>query len=188
MLIDKKPVKYQLDCRASVNLLPIKYIRNREIVPCDRTLVMWNGTKMKPAGTCRINIRNSKTGKKYSVEFVIVNEDLTALLGLQATEKMNLLSIHRDNFKVVNIVRFTSKDDVIAKYPDLFDDKLGNLEGEVHLHVNPEAIPFTLPCHSVPISVRGKLKTQLDRLLELETLAPVDQPTEWASQSVTTMK
>ena len=120
MIIDKKPVKFQLDWGASVNLLPIKYIGNREIIPRDRTLVIWNGTKVKPAGTCRINIQNSKTGKKYSVEFVIVNEDLTPLLGLQATEKMNLLSIHRDNFKVVNNVRFTSKDDVIAKYPDLY--------------------------------------------------------------------
>ena len=127
MIIDTKPVTSQLDCRASVNLLPIKYIGNREIIPRDGTLVMWNGTKVKPAGTCRINIRNSKTGKKYSVEFVIVNEDFTPLVGLQAIEKMNLLSIHRDNFKVVNNVRLTSKDDVIAKCPDLFDDKLGNL-------------------------------------------------------------
>ena len=91
MLIDKKPVKFQLDCGVSVNLLPIKYIWNREIVPCDRTLVMWNETKLKPAGTCLINIRNSITGKKYSVELVIVNEDLTPLLVLQGTEKRNLL-------------------------------------------------------------------------------------------------
>ena len=55
---------------------------------------------------------------------------------------MNLLSVHRDNYKVVNNVRFTSKDDVTAKYPDLFDDKLGNLEGEVHLHVTPEVVPI----------------------------------------------
>ena len=103
MLIDKEPVKFQLDCEASLNLLLIKFIGNREIIPCDRTLVMWNGTNVKPAGTCRINICNSKTGKKYSVEFVIVREDLSPLLGLQATEKMNLLSIHGDNFKLLSI-------------------------------------------------------------------------------------
>ena len=34
-LTDKKPVKFQLDCGASVNLLPIKYIGNREIISCD---------------------------------------------------------------------------------------------------------------------------------------------------------
>ena len=32
MLIDKKPVKFQLDYGASVNLLPIKYMGNREIM------------------------------------------------------------------------------------------------------------------------------------------------------------
>ena len=46
MLIDKKPVKFQLDCGAPVNLLPIKYIGNREIIPCERTLVMCNETKV----------------------------------------------------------------------------------------------------------------------------------------------
>ena len=89
MLIDTKPVKFQLDCGASVNLLPIKYIGKREVIPNNRTLVMWNGAKAKPAGARRINIHNSKTGKKYSVELVMVNEDLTPLLGLQATERMN---------------------------------------------------------------------------------------------------
>ena len=77
---------------------------------------------------------------------------------------------------------------LFAKYPDLFYDKLGNLEGEVHLHVNPEAIPVTLPCRSIPISVREKLETELDRLVELEALAPVDQPTEWTNQFVAIMK
>ena len=188
MLTEKKQVKFQLDCGASVNLLPKKYIGNREIISCDRTLMMWNGTKVKPAGTCHINICNSKTGKKYSIGFATVNEDLNPRLGLQATKKMNLLSIHRENFKVVNNVRFTSKDDVIAKYPDLFNDKLGNLEREIHLHTNPEAIPVTLPCRSVPISVKGKLKTELDRLVELEALAPVDERTEWTGKFVATRK
>ena len=36
--------------------------------------------------------------------------------------------------------------------------------------------------------MREKLKTELDRLVELDALAPVDQPTEWTSQFVATMK
>ena len=36
--------------------------------------------------------------------------------------------------------------------------------------------------------MRGKLKTELNRLVEFEALAPVDQPTEWTSQFVATMK
>ena len=136
---------------------------------------------MKPACTYGINIHNSKKGKDYSVKFVIVNEDLTSLLGLQATEKIHLLSIHRDNFKVVNNVRFTSKDDIIAKYPDLFDEKLGNLEGDIHFHVNPEANPVMLPCRSVRISVGGKLITELDRLVDRLWHQLISQLNELAS-------
>ena len=149
---------------------------------------MWNGTTVKPLGGTRLKIRNPKVGKNYSVEFVIVNEDLTPLLSLRATEQMKLLSVHRENFKAVNSVRACSRGEILAKYPDVFNNKLGKLEGEVHLHVDPDVVPVTLPARSGPVSVRKQLKAELDRLTRLGVLTMVDQPTAWTSQFVTTTK
>lgn len=185
MLVNGKPVRFQLDCGAAVNVLPAKYIGNGKIKPYTNKLVMWNGTKVQPAGVSRLN---PKTGKNYSVEFIIVNEHFTPLLGVRATEQMELLSINRDNFKVVNSVNQSNKNDIVSKYADVFDGTLGKLEGKVHLHVNPDAVPVSLPCRSVPVSIRKKLKTELERLEQIGVLSKVDQPTDWTSQFVATTK
>ena len=36
---------------------------------------MSNGTEMKPLGTTCLKVTNPKTGKQYSIEFVIVSDD-----------------------------------------------------------------------------------------------------------------
>ena len=45
-----------------------------------------------------------------------------------------------------------------------------------------------MPARRIPISVRTKLREELDRLTDLGVIAPVDQPTPWVSQTVITQK
>ena len=96
---------------------------------------MWNGTKVKPVGTCALKVVNPRNNE---VRFLVVNESLTPLLGLNATEKMKLLTIHKENF--VNVVENVNSD-LIGKYPDVFNNSLGTLPGKVHLQVDPDAKP-----------------------------------------------
>ena len=44
---------------------------------------------------------NSKNGKKYSVEFVVVKGKCKPLLGLRASEQMNLISVINENILTV---------------------------------------------------------------------------------------
>ena len=46
---------------------------------------MWNKSELKPEGVTRVMIPNPRNDKKYSVEFVVVKEELTPLLGAKAT-------------------------------------------------------------------------------------------------------
>ena len=91
---------------------------------------MWNGTKVKPVGTCALKVVNPRNNEKFKVRFFIVNENLTPLLGVNATEKIKLLTIHKENF--VNVVEDVNSD-LVDKYPDVFDKGLGTLPGKVHL-------------------------------------------------------
>ena len=82
---------------------------------------MWNKTELKPLGTCRVKLRNPKLDKKYSVEFVIVEQGLTPLLGLTALLHMNLITVNNENFMQVAMLWLTDKvtctmeaDDIIA--------------------------------------------------------------------------
>ena len=58
---------------------------------------MWNNTDVSPLGTCRTTVRNPANNKKYSVEFVVVRNDLSPLISYQAAEQMKLLSINENN-------------------------------------------------------------------------------------------
>ena len=46
MLVQQKPVRFQIDCGASANILPSKYVEDMDLEPCSQSLVMWNGTKV----------------------------------------------------------------------------------------------------------------------------------------------
>ena len=146
---------------------------------------MWYGTKVKPVGTCALKVVNPWNNEKFKVRFLVVNESLTPLLGLNATEKMKLLTIHKENF--VNVVENVNSDR-IDKYPDVFDKSLGTLPGKVHLQLDPDAKPVVLPARKIPVSVQQKFKEELKRLESIKVIAPVDQPTEWVSQIVVAVK
>jgi hypothetical protein len=45
MLVQQKPVRFQVDCGASANILPYKHAGNVDLAPCSQSLVMWNGTR-----------------------------------------------------------------------------------------------------------------------------------------------
>ena len=128
---------------------------------------------------------NPKNNEKFKVRCLVVKENLTPLLGLNTTEKMKLLTIHKENF--VHVVEKVC-DDLLDKYPVVFDKGFGTLPGKVHLQVDPDSKPVILPARKVPVSVREKFKEELRRLESLNVIAPVDQPTEWVSQIVVAVK
>ena len=51
--------------------------------------------------------------RAVQIRFLVVQEDLTPFLGLNATEKMKLLTVHKENF--VNVVESASND-LTVKY------------------------------------------------------------------------
>ena len=116
MQVLNKAIKFQIDCGASANVLPLKFAKDVKLAPCTKTLVMWNGTKVKPLGSCTLQVINPKNDGKYQVKFLVVKEDWTPLLGFGAVEEMKLLTVHSENF--VNVVK-KGNDDPQAKYPDV---------------------------------------------------------------------
>ena len=103
MEIGANPVRFQVDCGATVNIPPKKYVGSNKIEKTSKVLQMWNRDKLKPEGTCRLIVKNRKTKKKYSVEFIVVKESLTPLSGASAAQQMKLITVNTDHFKQVNI-------------------------------------------------------------------------------------
>ena len=185
-LLDNKVVKFQVDCGATVNIIPEKFIGNRGLNKCSKVLRMWNRSEVKPLGQCRMTIRNVKTRKKYSVEFVVVRESFVPLLGAKAVQQMGLIKVNTKNFKVASVV--VDSDPIVSKYASVFDSDIGKLPGVVHLETDSTCPPKVLPPRRVPVALKDKFYDKLQDLVDKDVLAPVDQPTAWVSQYVVATK
>ena len=196
MLIDGKPVQFQVDCGASINIIPEELIENQEVSPTTKTLIMWNKTEVKPKGTVRIIMKNPKTRKRFSLEFIVVRECLTPLIGAKAAQQMKLITIHSDNFVSVtapkredlNVNQLLTVEEILKQYPEVFGTQLGSFPGNVRLEVDENVKPVITPTRRVPIALKEQFKEELDRLETLGVIARVDKPTPWVTSVVVATK
>ena len=178
MTVHRQPVTFQVDCGATTNIIPARYLKNEQLSHTTKVLKMWNGTEVKPLGECFVRMRNPRNGKKYEVLCIVVDQDLNPILGKKASEQMGLITVHYDQFECVNAVS-----NFMQAYADVFDDtKLGTLPGKVTLVVKEGAQPVALPHRRHPVATRDALKVELDKLVTLGVIAPVEEPTDWVSQ------
>ena len=189
MLIDSKKVNFQIDCGASINIITAKHAQGHEIKATTKTLRMWNGSQVKPMGSARFILRNPKTRKKYFVEFIVVESDLTPPIGAKAAQEMELITVNDENF-IMTLpppranepqVKQITAEELIKQYSDVFDRPLGTLPGKVHLEVDSSAKPFITPTRKVPTALKDDLKKELNCYVGQEILAPVEEPTPWVS-------
>ena len=119
-----------------------------------------------------------------------MKENLTPILGLRASERMQLLTINRSQLAMdtVNLISLQDKSDLILAYPGVFSNGVGLLPGEQHLETDPVVAPRANPVRRVPCSVMEDLKKELARLEEQGIIAKVKQPTNWESSLVTARK
>ena len=74
-----------------------------------------------------------------------------------------------------------TKEQVIKKYPQVFSEGVGRLEGEYHIRLDDQIDPVQHAPRRVPVE---QLKETLEELVRQDILAPVTQPTEWISSMV----
>ena len=63
---------------------------------------MWNNTKESPLGECNLSLKNAKNGKSYKITFIVVADDRKPILGKCISEKMGLITLKYENFRVAN--------------------------------------------------------------------------------------
>ena len=96
MLLGKDMVKFQINCGASCNIIPINLLNpDTKLEQRNSALVMYKKSKLRPMGKCNIKIRNPRNHKQYCLEFQRVNADgPVPLLGRRDSEAMKLIKVH----------------------------------------------------------------------------------------------
>ena len=155
------------------------------------TLVMYNKSEFKPLGKKRFKVVNPKNNKKYSIEFNLVRGECKSILGLKASEHLQLLTVNNQNILAVESRGMDEKtakvEDYISQYTDVFTGE-GKLEGLLQLEIDKNFQPVQLPTGKVTIALTEPLKRKLQRLSNIGVIRRVDTLTNWISVLVVTTK
>ena len=65
--ISNQPITFQIDCGATINVMPERYVQGCDLKPTGKRLRMWNNSELKPHGMTRIVTRNPRNGTQYSI-------------------------------------------------------------------------------------------------------------------------
>ena len=199
MLLGKKTVKFQIDCGATCNVIPINLLDpNTKMEDTKSVLVMYNKSKLKPLGKCKLKLRNPRNQKLYQLEFQVVDSGGTTvpLLGKRASEGMQLM--HYENILAIDsmvtvlpVMQSTrgqwTMDQIKAEYADVFSGD-GCLEGEYQLEIDSSVKPVQLPKRRVPVAMMKPLKAELQDLQHRGIITPVECSTDWINGMVVVQK
>ena len=183
--VEDQPVRFQLDSGAAVNLLPQRFVTGAQIQPTTTKLKMWNGALHSPLGKVNCSLTNPATDDVQQVEFVVVHDGMTPLLGVKTIQLMNLITVNSEN--IVQSVK--SVPACVSEYSEVFDTgKPGKMPNVVHLYVDDSVRPKAVPTRKIPLAMQEKVKNELDRLCRLGVLEKIEEPTQWVSQMAVAMK
>lgn len=136
-----------------------------QIEHTDKVLVMYNKSKLRPVGKCKVKVRNPRNQKLYRPEFQVVGEDCkTPLLGRKASEAMKLIKVQYENIFATDSIASTTDtsestwtlDEIKTEFKDVFTGD-GCLEGEYKIEIDSTVEPLKLPKRRVPVAMMKPL-------------------------------
>lgn len=115
-----------------------------------------------------------------NVEFVVIEGTGQALLGRDTAIQLGVLKIVRN----VSDISGKKTESVFDKYLACFKG-VGKLKSfQIEIPIDRDVQSVIQPMRRVPYSLRDKLATKLDELLELDIIERVDEPSSWVSPVV----
>ena len=80
------------------------------------------------------------------------------------------------------------KGKIVTEYPKLFKG-CSEIQGEYHIKLRDNAQPFALLVpRKVPLPLFGKTKAEIDKMLTMNLISRIDEPTDWCALMVVTPK
>ena len=146
-----------------------------KITPSAIKLKAYNGSPIGVVGKFVSPIEYR--GKKHKVLLIVVDSDSMPILGLKACERLNLIK----RVNTVNPVKMKSQ--IKAKYSDCFGE-IGCLDKVHHIEMKENVKPVVMSARKVPIALKKKLKSELDRMEKLGCIRKVEEPADWVNGMV----
>lgn len=194
----------KIDTGAQGNILPLRTYRNmfpelinanglpKNTERCDDTLTAYNGSNIRHYGTVTIPCRYNSTDGFQETKFYVADTQGPVIFGYKTCTKLGLVTVNceitaKSESNKTSTQTFQSVEDLMKEYPDRFEG-LGKLPGTCKLTLKPDAEPVIHPPRRAPIQLRDLIKKELERMIKLGVIRPVNEPTDWVSSITYVMK
>ena len=180
-------IRFKVDTGAQTNVLPLSTYQNLKnpppMIKTQQRLQSYTGQSLNVKG--KININCSYKENPINQEFVIVDiHHSQPILGLKTCLNLNVIKLVLS----VNGPQIAmTKESVLHEFQDTFTG-LGELEGDVKVHLQPNSTPVIHPPRRVPFALKDKLQNELKRMEDLDVIEKVTIPTDWVNSLVTVEK
>ncbi|KAK2716831.1 hypothetical protein QYM36_007097 [Artemia franciscana] len=168
-------IDFKIDTGAQVNILPSQYLDKLspkpKLLKATQRLTSYCGSTIPYVGVCNIPC-HYKNGPTQQLTFYVVESNNTPIIGFKASKDMNLMKL------VLNIEKSP-----VSEYSDVFKG-IGKLETECEIYLKDNATPTVHPARKIPLALKQKLKTELERLESLDIIKKVSEPTDWVNAMV----
>ncbi|KAB0790218.1 hypothetical protein PPYR_15451, partial [Photinus pyralis] len=144
----------------------------------------YGGSKMDNCGTVDLMIK-TKDGN-FVEKFIVTKLNSVPILGLSSSIKLNLIAKNVDHVKRTLPMPLT-KELIEREYRDVFTG-IGCFPRNYAIEIKDNAVPSSKHPYRIPLSLRHKVKAELDRLCQMDIIEKYDKPTEWASRLVIVQK
>ena len=177
IIINSQHVTFKIDTGAQCNVMSSEtynYVSQQPLMKSNAKLVAFGGHRLTSLG--RATLMCEHKNKFWPVEFEVLN-DVSNVLGLKTSAEMRL---------VKRIEALTN--DTLTKYANTFTGLGCITKVTHHIQLHPNHKPVIYPPRKVPVTIRSKVKDELERMERLEVIERIQEPTDWVNSMVTVIK
>ena len=180
-------IQFKIDTGAQVNVIPtVVYNKLRNPPPLSKTkqrLVSYTGQQLGVKGTASLHC--SYKNERIKADFIVADGcQSQPILSLKTSLELKLIQL---TLSIEQPSQPLTKERVLKEYEEVFKG-FGGLEGEVSIHIKEDAIPKVHPPRRVPYAIKDKVKEELDKMVRLEVIEKVNEPTDWVNSLVVAEK
>lgn len=186
---DKTPIKFKLDTGSQVNIIPKQVLNSLglshmyDLKQTDQKLSAYNGNPLRSLGCFELNC--SYKGQSQSLTFHVVETTSPPILGMRACLGFGLIklvySCNLDTTPDKSEPLIASQ--IMSEFSEVFEG-IGLFQGECSIHTDPAVHPTVHPSRRVPLTLKDKLKNELEKMESLNIIRKVTEPTQWVSSLV----
>ena len=177
-------INFKIDTGAQANILPYQeYCQLEKRPKLNKTKVSscaYNGTIIPVVRSCIVQLEYKN--KLVPILFIVADMKSPPIIGLKTSTDLELIKCIHQIYKIKTVIT-----DYLQEFSDCFG-KIGCFTRTHSIVTDPEVQPTINPPRRVPIALHNRLHDELQCMIKMKVITPVEEPSDWVSNYVVVEK